>query len=86
MNILVTFEADLKVEVINLLTDLTIAGIKVNFIPLDNAGENRAMKNDLDVKSFGVKFEFSGTAKIGENSKLSMERFVKSCEKRWCEG
>ncbi len=34
--------------------------MNVKFIRCDDAGENMAMKNDQGIKSFGVKFEFSG--------------------------
>jgi hypothetical protein len=42
------------------LTDLQIPGLKVKFIRCDDAGENASMKSDQDIKSFRVKFEFSG--------------------------
>jgi hypothetical protein len=53
-------KSDLKEKVKTLLTDLQIAGLNVKFIRCDDAGENVPMKSDQDIKSFGVKFEFSG--------------------------
>jgi hypothetical protein len=53
-------KSDLKEKVKTLLTELQIAGLNVKFIRCDNAGENVSMKSDQDIKSFGVKFEFSG--------------------------
>jgi hypothetical protein len=50
----------LKERVKTLSTDLQIAGLNVKFIRCDDAGENLSMKSDQDIKSFGVKFEFSG--------------------------
>jgi hypothetical protein len=32
----------------------------VKFIRCDDAGENMTMKNDPEIKSFGIKFEFLG--------------------------
>ena len=52
-------KSDLKVKMTNLLTDLKIADVNVKFIRCDDAGENRSMKDDHRIKSFGVKFEFS---------------------------
>jgi hypothetical protein len=49
----------MKGKVKTLLTDLNIAGLNVKLIRCDDAGENTSMKNDQDIKSFGVKFEFS---------------------------
>jgi hypothetical protein len=40
------------------------------FIRCDNAGENMTMKNDPEVKSFGVKFEFSGHRTPQRNRKV----------------
>jgi hypothetical protein len=53
-------KSDLKEKVETLLTDLQITGLNVKLIRCDDAGENVSMKSDQDVKSFGVKFEFSG--------------------------
>jgi hypothetical protein len=50
----------LETEIINLLTDLKIAEIQAKFIRCDNAGENRSMTDDLDVKNFGAELKFSG--------------------------
>jgi hypothetical protein len=51
---------DLKGKTKTLLTDLKIADQNVRFIRCDNAGKNMTIKNDPEIKSFGVKFEFSG--------------------------
>jgi hypothetical protein len=40
--------------------DLNIAGLNVRFITCENSGENMTMKNDPGIKSFGIKFKFSG--------------------------
>jgi hypothetical protein len=46
-----------KVTVIKmLLTDLKIVNRIVKFIRRDDAGENMTMKNDPEIKSFGIKF------------------------------
>jgi Reverse transcriptase (RNA-dependent DNA polymerase)/gag-polypeptide of LTR copia-type/Zinc knuckle len=63
-------KSDLKGKVKTLLTDLKIAGINVKFIRCDDAGENMSMKNDHDIKSFGVKFEFSGPRTPQRNGKV----------------
>jgi len=60
----------LKGKVRTLLTELKIAGINVKFIQCDDAGENMPMKNDQDIKSFGVKFEFSGPRTPQRNGKV----------------
>jgi hypothetical protein len=52
--------SDLKVKIKTLLTDLKIANWNVRFIICDNAGENMTMKIDPEIKSFGIKFGFSG--------------------------
>jgi hypothetical protein len=68
----------LKTKIINLLTDLKIADIELEFILCDDAEENISMKDDLNVKNVDVKFEFSGDRKTQrERFKLSMEGFVK---------
>jgi hypothetical protein len=51
----------LKGKVKTLLTDLKIAGLNSKLIRCDDAGENPSMKNDQDIKSFGVKFEVLGS-------------------------
>jgi hypothetical protein len=50
---------DIKTRIKTLLTDLKIANRIVKFIRCDNSGENMTMKNDPEIKSFGIKFEFS---------------------------
>jgi hypothetical protein len=40
-------KSDLKGKVKTLLTDLNIAGIDVKYNQCNNAGENKAMKDDL---------------------------------------
>jgi hypothetical protein len=51
---------DLNEKIKTLLTDLKIANWNVRFIRYDNTGKNMKMKNDPEIKSFGIKFEFSG--------------------------
>ena len=63
-------KSDLNNKVRTLLTDLTIAGLNVKFIRCDDAGENMSMKNDQGIKSFGVKFEFSGPRTPQRNGKV----------------
>jgi hypothetical protein len=63
-------KSDLKEKVKTLLTDLHIAGLNVRFIRCDDAGENMSMKSDQDLKSFGVKFEFSGPRTPQRNGKV----------------
>ena len=53
-----------------LLTDLKIAGVNVKCIRCDNAGENIALKNYLDIKTYGFKFEFSGPRTPQRNGKV----------------
>jgi hypothetical protein len=50
----------LQDKVRTLLTYYKIAGLNVKCIRCDDAGENMLMKNDQGIKSFGVKFKFSG--------------------------
>jgi hypothetical protein len=63
-------KSDLKEKVNTLLTELQIAGLNVKFIRCDDARENVSMKNDQDIKSFGVKFEFSGPRTPQRNGKV----------------
>jgi hypothetical protein len=49
---------------------LQIAGLNVKFIRCDDAGENVSMKSDQDIKSFGVKFGFSGPITPQRNGKV----------------
>jgi hypothetical protein len=49
-----------QVKIKTLLTDLKIANLNIRFIRCDDASENMKMKNDPKIKSFGIKFEFSG--------------------------
>jgi hypothetical protein len=51
---------DLKLKIKPLLTDLKISNQNVRFIRCNDAGENMTMKNDPEIKSFVIKFEFSG--------------------------
>jgi hypothetical protein len=61
---------DLKVKIKTLLTDLKIANWNVRFIRCDDAGENMTIKNDPEIKSFGIKFEFSGPRTPQRNGKV----------------
>jgi hypothetical protein len=47
---------NLKGKIKTLLTDLRIAGIDVKYIWCGDAGENKAMKDDSEIKPFGIKF------------------------------
>jgi hypothetical protein len=51
---------DLKAKIKTLLTDLNIDSLNVRFIRCDNAGDSMTIKNEPEIKLFGVKFEFSG--------------------------
>jgi hypothetical protein len=51
-------KSDLKTRIKKLLTDLKIANGIVKFIRCNNPGENVTMKNDPEIKSFGIEFEF----------------------------
>jgi hypothetical protein len=53
-----------------LFTDLKIANQIVKFIRCDDAGENMTIKNDPEIKSFGIKFEFSGPRTSQRNGKV----------------
>jgi hypothetical protein len=63
-------KSDLKTRIKTLLTDLKIANQIVKFIRSDDAGENMTMKNDPEIKSFGIKFEFSGPRTPQRNEKV----------------
>jgi hypothetical protein len=63
-------KSDLKVKIKTLLTVLKIANWNVRFIRCDNAGENMAMKNDPEIKSFGIKSEFLGPRTPQRNEKV----------------
>jgi hypothetical protein len=52
--------SDLKATIKNLLNSLKITDWNVRFIRCDNAGKSMTMKNNPEIKSFGIKFEFSG--------------------------
>jgi hypothetical protein len=49
---------DIKARIKTLLTYLKIENRIVKLIRCDDAGENMIMKNDPEIKSFGIKFEF----------------------------
>jgi hypothetical protein len=53
-----------------LLTVLKISNWNVRFIRCNNAGENIKMKNDAGIKSFEIKFEFSGPRIPQRNGKV----------------
>jgi hypothetical protein len=61
---------DIKARIKMLLTNLKIANRIVKFIRCDNAGENMTMKNDPEIKSFGIKFEFSSPRTPQRNGKV----------------
>jgi hypothetical protein len=60
----------LKSKIINLLTGLKIDDNKVKFIQFDDAGDKRSIKDDPDLKRFGVEFEFSGPRTPQRNVKV----------------
>jgi hypothetical protein len=63
-------KSDIKARIKTLLTDLKIANRIVKFIRYDNAGENMTIKNDPEIKSFGIKFEFLGPRTPQRNRKV----------------
>jgi hypothetical protein len=63
-------KSDLKTRIKTLLTDLKIANRIMKFIKCDDAEENMTMKNDPEIKSFGIKFEFSGPRTPQINGKV----------------
>jgi hypothetical protein len=63
-------KSDLKTRIKTLLTDLKIANQIVKFIRYDDAGENMTVKHDPEIKSFGIKFEFSGPRTLQRNRKV----------------
>jgi hypothetical protein len=52
------------------LNDLKIAYQYVRFIRCDDAGENMTMKNDPEIKSFGIKLEFWALELLKEMERL----------------
>jgi hypothetical protein len=75
-------KSDLKGKIKILLTDLKIADQNVRFIRCDNAGKNMTMKNDPEIKSFGVKFEFSGLRSPQRNRKVE-RKFQRLYGRTW---
>jgi hypothetical protein len=63
-------KSDLKTRIKTLLTDLKIANRIVRFIRCDDAGENMTMKNDPEIKAFGIKFEFLSPRTPQRNGKV----------------
>jgi hypothetical protein len=63
-------KSNIKARIKMLLTDLKIAIRIVKLIRCDDAGENMTMKNDPEIKSFGIKFEFSGPRTPQRNGKV----------------
>jgi transposase InsO family protein len=61
---------DLKVKIKTLLTGLKIENWNVRFIRCYDAGENMTMKNDPEIKSFGIKIEFSSPRNSQRNGKI----------------
>jgi hypothetical protein len=62
-------KSGIKAKIKTLLTNLKIAGWNVRFVTCDDAGKNMTMKNDPEIKSFGVKFEFSVPIPLQRNGK-----------------
>jgi hypothetical protein len=63
-------KSDIKARIKTLLTDLRIANRNLRFIRCDNAGKNMTMKNHPEIKSSGIKFEFSGPRTPQRNGKV----------------
>jgi hypothetical protein len=63
-------KSDLIIKIKTLSIDLNIANQNVIFIKCDNAGENMTMKNEPEIKSFGIKFEFWGPITPQRNGKF----------------
>jgi hypothetical protein len=63
-------KSNLKVKIKTLLTDLKIANWSVRFIRCDDARKNMTMKNDPEIKSFGIKLEFLGPRTPQRNRKV----------------
>jgi transposase InsO family protein len=63
-------KSDIKARIKTLLTDFKIANRIVKFIRFDDADENMTMKNDPEIKTFGIKFEFSGPITPQRNGKV----------------
>jgi hypothetical protein len=59
-----------QIKIKTLFTGLKIANWNVRFIRCDNAGKNMTMKNDPEIKSFGIKFEFLGSRTTQRNQKV----------------
>jgi hypothetical protein len=70
---------DHKGMIKTLLTNLSTTGVNVKFIRSDDSGKNMTMKNDPEIKSFGINFEvygleiLNGMGRLKENSKRLME-------------
>jgi hypothetical protein len=62
-------KSDLKAKIKTMLTNLKISGWNVRFVTCDDAGKNVTMKNDPEIKSFSVKFEFSVPIPLQRNGK-----------------
>ena len=63
-------KSDSKAKVINLLTDLKIADIHDKFICCDDTEENKSIREDPRVTSFGLTFELSGSRNPQTNDKV----------------
>jgi hypothetical protein len=62
---------DIKTRIMTLLTDLKIANRIVKFITCDNSGKNMTMKNDSEIKSFGINLNFPALEFLKEMERLS---------------
>jgi hypothetical protein len=69
-NFVLKNKSDLKEKIKSHLTDLKIAGIDVKYVWCNNAGDNKAMKDDSEIKPFGIKFELSGPRTPQRNEKV----------------
>jgi hypothetical protein len=63
-------KSDIKAKIKTLLTDLKIAIWIVKFIRCGDSGKNMTMKNDPEIKSFGIKFEFLDLRTPQRNGKV----------------
>jgi Reverse transcriptase (RNA-dependent DNA polymerase) len=61
---------ELKEKMIELLTDLKIAGINIKFICCDDSGENKAFQKECKSKALNIISEFLGPKTPPHNSKV----------------
>jgi hypothetical protein len=79
-------KSDLKAKIKTMLTNLKISGWNVRFVTCDDAGKNVTMKNDPEIKSFSVKFEFSvpiPPQRNGKGEKIPNTLFKNPVNVKW---